>query len=131
MEPYYISPENRRTGVCEMQKGLEKWTTNLGLCLLINHHIKDLTYLPDVHFQTTYIEPAAQNNPPNDADLACIEGCKIRHRAVVTQQVKLQDQYCQHGFVIYFVIQKLTDDSILTDCKNRNVKWAAASAASD
>ena len=32
---------------------------------------------------------------------------------------------------MYFVIQKLTEDSILTDCKSRVTKWTAASAAAD
>ena len=92
MASYHITLENRRTGVCEMQKGLEKWTTNLGLGLLIIH-IKNLTYIPDAHFITPYTEPVPVNNPPDAADMARIEGYKIHHRAVVGMKVKLQEQY--------------------------------------
>ena len=113
-----------------MQKGLTNWTTNVGY-VLFNDHIKHLTHLPVDHFQTPYVEPVAQNNPPDVADLARIEGYKIRYRAIVNQQVKLQDQYEQHGFAMYHVILKLTDDSILTDCRSRATQWAAVSAARD
>ena len=99
--------------------------------VMFNEHIRNLTHLPDTHFQTPYVEPVAQNNPPDDADLARIEGYKIRHRTIVIQQVKLQDQHCQLGFAMYHVIQELTDDSILTDCKSRVVKWMAVSTAAN